>query len=175
MDNPIILLVIWALINVFTKSAKDKKKIEAAKRKRAQRLGNLTQLNNQTLYNKRSDTAKTSKSLIDIFKEEIEKELQRAKQGQIPVQKVEMPSDERENITVTEKIEDEYINFEDISNKDIQMDIKPEIVERESKEVLKNTNKQNQVFDLKNDILKGIVYAEILSEPKSIKNMKRSM
>ena len=38
MDSPIILLVLWFIINIVIKSAKDKKKIEESRQKRARQL-----------------------------------------------------------------------------------------------------------------------------------------
>jgi hypothetical protein len=50
----------------------------------------------------------------------------------------------------------------------------PKAVKVERKE--KSDNRINTpVLDLRNDILKGIIFSEILSEPKSIQNIKRSM
>ena len=39
--------------------------------------------------------------------------------------------------------------------------------------IYKGSRYNNLDFDLKRDLLKGIIYSEILSEPKSLRNMKR--
>ena len=46
-----------------------------------------------------------------------------------------------------------------------------------SKEMEDTENNKEKQFniDLKNDLLKGIIFSEILSEPKSIRNIERSM
>jgi len=51
---------------------------------------------------------------------------------------------------------------------------------REIKDTIQAMEKRNKKLDtktgtIKNDIIKGIIYSEILSEPKSIRNIKRSM
>ncbi|WFA09548.1 hypothetical protein [Tissierella sp. Yu-01] len=167
MDSPLILLVIWVLINIFIKSANDKKKIEEARRKRAQKLGKQTPLNNQTLNKNIETAAKNKKSIIDVFKEEIEKEIQAQKQTQKKVEKPVIQSETKE-LTITEITE-----VEDVIYEDTQIDTP--VIKEKSKELDKNDYNPTQAVDLKKDILKGIIYAEILSEPKSIKNMKRSM
>ncbi len=167
MDSPLILLVIWVIINVFIKSANDKKKIEEARRKRAQKLGKQTPLNNQTLNKNRETTAKNKKSIIDVFKEEIEKEIQAQKQTMKKVEKPVIHS-EVEELTMAEITEDE-----DILYGETQIDIS--VLNDKNKKLDKGVYNQTQGIDLKKDILKGIIYAEILSEPKSIRNMKRSM
>lgn len=69
MDSPIILLIFWGLINLFLKSSKDKKKAEASKQRRINQNG---QQNHTTMKKK-------PKSIIDVFKDEIQKEIQREK------------------------------------------------------------------------------------------------
>lgn len=181
MDSPIILLIFWGLINLFLKSSKDKKKAEESKQRRVnQNAPQNTSTNNKP------------KSIIDVFKDEIQKEIQREKEAQQKKERPPMkemksgPKAEPKQMPrakqtlVSDKTpeqirrdRDNYFQATDLS----QMD---GIKEGGSLELVKVTGltegvegKTNSLFGGKNDLLKGIIYSEILSEPKALKNMKR--
>lgn len=181
MDSPIILLIFWGLINLFLKSSKDKKKAEESKQRRVnQNAPQNTSTNNKP------------KNIIDVFKDEIQKEIQREKEAQQMKERPLMQAKEikptpkpRSNqrpkqTLMSEKTSEEikrdranYFDATDHSEKD-------GINEGGNLEVVRVSGlsegvggKTKSLFNIKNDILKGIIYSEILSEPKALKNMKR--
>lgn len=181
MDSPIILLIFWGLINLFLKSSKDKKKAEESKQRR---------INQNAPQN--TSTNKKPKSIIDVFKDEIQKEIQREKEAQ---QKKERPlmqskeikptpkprSNQRPKQTLvsektTEQIKrdrENYFQATDLSQMDgIKEGGNMEVV-RVSSLTDEVEGKTKSTFNIKNDLLKGIIYSEILSEAKALKNMKR--
>jgi hypothetical protein len=162
MNSPIILLVIWFVINIIIKSAKDKQKIEEARKKRSQQLGNMPMQNSSKNLNK-------SRNIIEALREEIEKEVNRDK----GVQRESQQRQKQQSPTQTvirekmRKVDTPKSNgAESIVSEDITESIPLENLEREGKIAF---------IDMKKDLLKGIIMSEILSEPKSIKNIKRSM
>lgn len=81
-------------------------------------------------------------------------------------EKLEEYTVEAKNVETGSFSNDEYKDsIEDYTNKEQIVDMTK--IYTESKEKSKK--------EKKNDILKGIIFSEVLSEPKSIKNMKRSM
>lgn len=153
MNNPLILLIVVFVINLFVKSANDKKKIEEARRKRAQQLGT-----------KKSTTfQKEIRKTVSTLREEIEKEIQGEKQRKVVAPK-------QENVYHSKMGSSQLSSIEDLNLKvHTPREIKVELQEKSNIEV------KNPVIDVKNDILRGIIFSEILSEPKSIQNMKRGM
>lgn len=148
MDNGIFVLIFWFIINLLIKSAKDKKKIEEARRRRAQQI--------------EKRPIKESKSIIDTIKDEIEREIQRERKGKIPVEsKKPKPEPSRKvDIDRGPGWGDEVFEVKRKETKDI--------------EVTKTTSKSER-SKMQDDILRGIIFSEILSEPKSVQNLKRSM
>lgn len=173
MDSPLILLVFWFVINLIIKSSKDKKKIEEARRKKSQQINNKPMQNNSTLSTNRDtviNRKKRNRSIIDVLKEEIDREVQKEKQVQRERQTKPIKSQNERYITNLTK---EAPEDRKIKERRLVEEIKPEQVLNPivaNKERLDTTT-----FDIKKDILKGIVYKEILSEPKSLRNTRRSM
>ncbi|TJX14727.1 hypothetical protein E9840_04850 [Tissierella creatinini] len=180
MDNGIILLIFWVVINLFLKSSKDKKKAEEAKRKRANESGFDMKTQPST------KSSNKPKSIIDAFREEIEKEIQREKDLQQkqqqpmskpspkapkpsarPVSSPMQPSPAINEATTTSMTTVDKNGIGDLN----------ELVE-ERMEVI-NTRTLSQAskgkilgLNLKRDVLKGIIYSEIISQPKSLRNLK---
>lgn len=132
MGSPLVLLIIWFLINAFLNSSKDKKKIEEARRKRLKQLGERKPVLTKTVTH-------------------VEDEQYQAEMGSARIEQTE-------DIT-----HDIY---------DIQTPKVTAIIKTEEKE---KSKEKNSAMDIKSDIVKGIIFSEILSEPKSIQNMKRGM
>ncbi|MBC8590768.1 hypothetical protein [Wansuia hejianensis] len=153
--SPLFFFVIIIVLDIVLKSIRDKKRIEEAKRIRGSQLGK--QFNN---------TTQKGKDIFTVFKEEIEKNMERPIQRQLNKEKRKKEIDSKgivESIDLA-KQENQYIreNTEYISSNEIAKS-------RVSEEVdLRSEN-------LKEDVLKGIIFSEILSEPKSLQHMKRSM
>lgn len=153
--SPLFFFVIIIVLDIVLKSIRDKKRIEEAKRIRGSQLGK--QFNN---------TTQKGKDIFTVSKEEIEKNMERPIQRQLNKEKRKKEIDSKgivESIDLA-KQENQYIreNTEYISSNEIAKS-------RVSEEVdLRSEN-------LKEDVLKGIIFSEILSEPKSLQHMKRSM
>lgn len=163
MGSPLILLIIWFVINLFIKSANDKRKIEEARRKRAQQLGNLQPSKTRNVENKRPTFQQEIRKTVSTLREEIEKEIQKEKQRKIVTPKKENVY--RSKMEINQLPSEEDLNWENYTPRETKV----EIQEKTNKEVGKT------VIDVKNDIIRGIIFSEILSEPKSIQNIKRSM
>lgn len=151
MGNPLILLIIWFVINLFLKSAKDKRKIEEARRKRVGQLGNLQPSKTSNVENKRPTFQEEIRRTVSTIREEIEKEIQKDKKRNVVTPKQEK--------VFHSKLE----SYQSPSKEDINWDIhKPRestVVEKANNEVSKPT------IDIQNDVLRGIIFSEILSEP----------
>ncbi len=168
MDNPIILLAFWFVVNLVMKSAKDKKNIEEARRKKSK------QLDNRPIQNKNLSNATKNKSIIDVFKEEIEKEIQREKEKQLE----KMPQSNKEQRPTSGNTV--YTANSSINETKTQEVVSRKVVESnpEKVKVIKEDPyaQENKVkINMKNDVLKGIIFSEILSEPKGIKHFRRSI
>lgn len=149
----IIYLMMIAGIDIFLKSIKDKKKIDEARRKRSQQLQKTGAGQKSSLYDI---------SLDDILKEDKYK-------------------DEIEDIR-DYQFQEDYIPFENYEfDYDKDLAIKSKKIMKGTKAVNKGVSKKGvskektykETSNLDKDILRGIIFSEILSEPKSIQNMKR--
>lgn len=167
MNSPIIILIIWFVINLLIKSANDKKKIEAARRKRDFELKD-----NRSARPSFQDEIKRT---VSTLKEEIQREIQKEKEKSLSVpsprtstKAVSKTAPKKDNV-YRSNLECGQLQRDDW---DIQRDV-PEVttttVTDEKKE------RTSSPIDIQNDILRGIIFSEILSEPKSIKNIQRGI
>jgi hypothetical protein len=168
MNSPIVLLIIWGLINIFVKSANDKKKIEDSKRKRIQKINNQRRYNKESNYSNQKETT-SDRNIIEYFKEELERGRE-AQRSFCPEPLEEFNKFEKihenEEVKKEEELIIEQSEFDEIPDTSIK-----EIKKDMSKSIEKASKNNNLNF--KKDILKAIIYSEILSEPKSLKNMKK--
>ncbi|WP_313756361.1 hypothetical protein [Tissierella sp.] len=150
MPGPLLFFIIIILVDTILKSVKDKQRIQ-----------------------KKQPTV--SRPMVDLKKilvEEIEKEKQRE------ITKKQGNSAQRKNHSFEGKKANKNTINEEINKKDLSWEIiKEENVVQETKkiDVPVQIKKENQERDLRKDVLRGIVFSEILSEPKSLKNQKRSL
>ncbi len=160
MDNPILVLIFWGVINLFIKSAKDKKRAEQARNKRP--------IQGSVVPTPQKPKPQSSKSIIDVFKDEIEKEIKREKEFQ-----------NKKTKPFTQEVKQKPVVP---VNKQVMNPINDYLAEEEPEERMEviragsishKTSGKQQIFNSKKDILKGIIYSEILSEPKSVRNLKR--
>lgn len=163
MPGPILFFIIIIVIDLILKSAKDKKNIDEARRKRTQEL------------NKQPTTPTPSRPMADlrkILEEEIQKERQR-----------EMARNQRQTTKQSTLFNEKRPNLDKINKK---ADIKERTIEvrRDEESLLENRNVyntpvknevKNKEVNLREDILRGIIFSEILSEPKSLQNKRRSL
>lgn len=151
MSSPLLFFIFIVVIDLVLKSAKDKKKIEQSKENRTQEM--------QTQPKK----AKPIQDLKRVLAQELEKE----KQNEIARRQGKSNSNKITETTIkavkVERGSERSPWDDDISKKNISEITKPVVNEVEIKE-----------SNLKRDILMGVIFSEILSEPKSIQNQKRS-
>ena len=117
MRNPLFFFIIVFVIDLVLKSAKNKKKVEQARRTRTSEI---------------KPAVPKNRSIMQTIRDEIEKEVQKDNKKRMVKQPVYKEG--------------------------------PQIVHKNSAEE-----------SFRQDILKGIIFAEIISEPKSIKNQQKSM
>lgn len=151
--NPIVLVVAWFVINLFLKSAKEKRKIEEAKRKRESQLGNQP---------------KNVQNTVDTSRETLRKELQRAMAAKTnkatPPKAPERP------------IPQPRPSLEAVKPRNtVDWNIKKEEMLAKAKPVSKPMEGNGVKIDIKKDLVRGIIFSEILSPPKSMINQKRSV
>lgn len=163
MPGPILFFIIIIAIDLILKSAKDKKNIDEARRRRTQEL------------NKQPTTPTPSRSMADlrkILEEEIQKERQR-----------EMARKQRHTTKQSTLFNEKRPNQDKVNKK---ADIKERTIEvrKDEENLLENRNVyntpvknevKNKEVNLREDILRGIIFSEILSEPKSLQNQRRSL
>ncbi|WP_422486322.1 hypothetical protein [Gudongella sp. DL1XJH-153] len=177
MDSPIIILVFWVLINILLKSSRDKKKAEQARR----RTGQGSSQNRQKPQEGRSRMntgMKDFKKALDDYKEQIERELNPEKK--VPVKPiandakrtVEKPENRQQKRELRTFREGRF--WEDIVvEEDTPDDEEIEVVVTGASKRKGSKSGSGGLFDIRNDIIKGVVYSEILDKPKSL-NKRRS-
>lgn len=164
--NPIFFFVIIIVIDLILKSSKNKKKVEQARR---QRTGEMN----------RTAPSPKSKSIMQTIREEMEKEAQKASdkvvRNQPPKRMVQqkvytedqfISHDNSAELKETEIKNRSRWNHEDVFSK-------PKVKEVVIEEKTQAANGRKNA--LKSDIIKGIIFSEIISEPKSLKNQRKSM
>lgn len=163
MPGPILFFIFIIVIDLILKSAKDKKKIDEARRRRTQE------------FNKQPATPTHSRPMADlrkILEEEVQKERQR-----------EMARNQRHTTKQSTLFNEKGPNL-DKANK--RADIKERTIEvrRDEESLFENRNMnntpvkneaKNKEVNLREDILRGIIFSEVVSEPKSLQNQRRSL
>ncbi|MDD2446350.1 MAG: hypothetical protein PHY91_01500 [Tissierellia bacterium] len=171
----LIILVIWVIGSTIIKSSNKKGKTNNRNLNRAKKL----EQKGTTAYSQ-NKKAGGAKNIFSSFMVDLENELQKEKeikrQNEIKRQK------EKQNQFDSQWMQSSLSQPSQPSNpSQPKKPPKPKSPPKpqglvtdtvgDNKEIV-TINKSS--LDLKRDILKGIIYAEILSEPKSLKNIKRS-
>lgn len=147
MDS-ILFLVIALAINLVIKSANDKKKIEEARRKRAEQLKNNPMGSSDRMEKWNKESERKTRNIVQEFDLSPTKDIrQKSKQEVKPKVPVDSPS-------YVKRMESERIQ-----TKDLEIDI------------IKDNKKKIR----KKELLNAIIWSEILGEPKSVQNIKRGM
>lgn len=155
--NPIVLVVAWFVINLVLKSSKEKRKIEEAKRRRESQLGGQT---------------KDVKSTVDTSRETLRKELQRAMTHKQPSkQPSKQPPKPAERPIQQQRPQREAM----LARESIDRDRKNEEIKSNAISVAKPMKGNRVKLNIKKDLVRGIIFSEILSEPKSMTNHRRSI
>ncbi len=178
MDSPIIILVFWVIINILLKSSRDKKKAEQARRKSGQ--GSVQNRQQPKGDRSRMNTGrKDFRQALEDYKSQIENELNPDRKTPVKPkvsesrQKVERPDSRLEKSKMRTFREGRY--WEDATEDVIETASGKEVKESAAaaeKEAGKAEKSPEGIFDIKNDILKGIVYSEILGKPKSMQTKR---
>ena len=164
MPGPLLFFIFIVVIDLILKSAKDKQKIEEARKRRTQELS------------KQPGVPTTSRPMTDLRKilsQEIEKERQRElarRQGKTVQRQSTLFNEKRpKTSTVDKKIGTNEVSWEIVKEeRNIKESKKPEVTQAQSR-------MENKERTLREDILRGIIFSEILSEPKSLQNQRRSL
>lgn len=145
----IVFFVIIAAINLISKSLVDKKKIEKARVERAKQLRNEPKPFQSENVSKAKPSLKNQKVFRDetIAQYDFSPEKKEARQRDLPKDS---------------PIADDYLQM--IKEEDERMRQLQEETQREIKKGLERKK-----------LVNAIIWSEILGEPKSIKNMKKSM
>lgn len=156
MRSPLLFFIVIFVLDMVLKNAKNKKKVEQARSKRTAEI-------------KPAQTK--NKSIMQTIKEEMEKELQ--KQTGKPVQKNKSMLEQK---IYTEEGFINHSSSKELKEREIKSRTKwdEDIFSKPVVETSEKT-KATRRSTMKNDIIKGIIFSEIISEPKSIQNQKKSM
>jgi len=148
MPGPLLFFIIIILVDTILKSVKDKQKIQK----------------------KQSTVSRPLADLKKILVEEIEKEKQReiTKRQENSVERRKYSSNEKKSKNINEETKEKDLAWEIIKEE------KP-IKQNKNMDIPVKNEKENQERDLRKDVLRGIIFSEILSEPKSLQNQKRSL
>lgn len=178
MDSPIIILVFWVIVNLLLKSSRDKKKAEQARRRTGQ--GSSQKVQKPRADRSRMNTGmKDFRQALEDYKAQIEKELNPDKKTptKAPVteskQRVERPISRPDKPKAKTFREGRY--WEDITEDKVEATSETRTKETTlaAEQAEKKAEKSSVgLFDIKNDILKGIVYSEILGKPKSMQRKR---
>lgn len=189
----LVIIIIGLIFSTLSKSAKDKKAIEKERKKRREQLGNpqSRQLEPQTTK---------QKSLREIFMEELKKAAdeegslgdifnkpkQEARIEKAPIDEVEIFDYEEEHIDDQYISEEEYMKSR-YSKVDAYLD-RPVSKEETSghaiaasdvalKEISSDRRSYNPFSSSMNrkDVIRGLIFSEVLEKPKSLRGERRSM
>lgn len=163
MSSPLLFFIFIIVVDLILKSLRDKKKIEKTKQKRQQEL----RTDNVRKPSYEDSQKSSSRNIMSTLREEIEKErLKEIARRQGRVENIE-PKVEQKPVIKDYK-EKEY--WDKKKEQDVLRE-KNIHTPTETKPVEVEINKKG----IREDLVRGIIFSEILSEPKSIQNQKRSM
>lgn len=165
MPNPLIFLVAIVVIDLVLKSMRNKKKMEETRRNKMEQSGNKTPTSPR-------ETSRDSpiRELRRILSEEQERE----KEGQYKVEKTIDTTEKRKTrddlIEEQRKKIDEHSELAKMQRK--IKELEKEISRNGHKESIKQgliAETHGDKNEFKEDIVKGIIFSEILGKPKSIR------
>ena len=156
MPGPLLFFIIIIVVDLVLKTSRDKRKIEAEKH---QNFEDVKKPPANYGGQKTMEKEKTGTRLITMIQDELEKERQkeelRRKKDSKPIPTIQPKVD------VLQQVEEER-----------EVKRKKQVREKvEGNQRLTSIKDEN--LDIKKEILKGIIFSEILSEPKSIQNYKK--
>lgn len=164
MSGPILFFIFIIVTDLILKSVKDKQKIEESKKKRMPEI------------NRQPQQSRTLGELKKILDEELQRERPRG------FSKRQDKTIEKKNVRVSTREKagniDRGLKRDRYSEEPNSMNISEDLgtlKTSRSMESLNSTNIDDKKEELREDILRGIIFSEILSPPKSIQNQRRSL
>jgi|GEM_PF-649967 len=152
--NGVIIFIIILVFDILSKSISDKKKIDKARNKAHNRP-------NRNIVIEKRPYEKVRKDIITNAKKED------SVSSVSNSANTELLTNEANINPLGNQLKKDNMSY-------AKNEVKDSVIENiKIKENKENLNRKKNF--MKNDILKGIIYSEILSEPKSIKNIKRSI
>ena len=156
MSNPILFFIFIIVIDLILKSVKDKKKIEQKRMNR----GEIPKVDYET------NKEKPIRDIMSTLREEVEKE--RLKE----LKRYDIKSEKTESISISSP--DQVIAQKTFEDKKYWEDKRKLEEDKISQEKYKSQQKNNE-RNTRDDLIRGIIFSEIISEPKSIQNKRKSM
>lgn len=156
MSNPILFFIFIIVIDLILKSVKDKKKIEQ-KRMNSREIPKADYEINKE---------KPIRDIMSTLREEVEKE--RLKE----LKRRDIKSEKREAINISNS--DQVIAQKTFEDKKYWEDKRKLEDDKISQERYTSQQKNNE-RNTRDDLIRGIIFSEIISEPKSIQNQRKSM
>lgn len=159
MSNPILFFIFIIVIDLILKSVRDKKKISQKKMDREGSFENKEELNKEKQIQKSGSIREVMSTLREEVEKERQKDLER-RQGTV-----------KRSEKVIVKTEEEIIKekaYEDNKYWEEKRSL-------ENKKKTQEKNKQEELSSERNireDILRGIIFSEVLSPPKAIENKR---
>ena len=156
MPGPILFFILIIAIDLILKSVKDKQKIEEAKSRKVVEV------------NKEPKQSRTLGELKTILDEELQRQrgLVRRQDQTMKNKKVDVITKTKNNST--ERGLKTKRTFEERNNRNVSPVSK-------SMELLNPKSVEDKKEELKKDVLRGVIFSEILAPPKSIQNQRRSL
>lgn len=162
MSNPILFFIFIIVVDLILKSVRDKKKIQEKKVNKEDSFQNKPDLNKQKPIQKPGSIRDIMSTLREEVESERQKELERR---QVKIE------ESKKVILDTEKQQTEKRTYEDNEYWEQKRNLAKNERLQQKIEQEENTSQR----DFKEDIIRGIIFSEIIAEPKSIKNQRNRM
>lgn len=159
MSNPILFFIFIIVIDLILKSVRDKKKIAQKKMNREEPFQNKDALNKEKPIQKSGSIREVMSTLREEVANERQKELERRQEKS---KKVIVKTEEQ---IITQKAYEDNKYWEEKRSSEENRKI------QESKKLEELSSENN----IREDLIKGIIFSEILSPPKSIENQRNRM
>ena len=162
MSNPILFFIFIIVVDLILKSVRDKKKISEKKMDRQGSFEDKDELNKQKPIQKSGSIREVMSTLREEVEKERQKDLER-RQGTVERSKKVIVKTEEE--VINEKAYEDNKYWEEKRN-------------LENNRKIKDMKKREELIsegNIREDILRGIIFSEVLSPPKSIENKRNRM
>lgn len=205
MSGPLLFIIVIAVVDLFLKSARDKKKAEKKREREMPNTQNTKRQAQGEMQTKKSKTGNTLRELRRSLEEEFDKQIGKvedkgSKSVSKEVRKTQTPQErareaervriekqrekvdkhselekssrlQRDRMLTKSRLSDSQVNLasKDPNRKVDDYDLstrKPISIELEDSSKQKKDDRRG-ILDIREDILKGVIYSEILSQPKS--------